>query len=645
MRLCEKVGSRQYAIGSLCRLYCLLLTACCLLFSAPATAQLVQMPIGHGNVSALKKNSTSARMQSLDPMVLPFWDDFSFTQQKDYANDTLWVSRKTVWVNSGVAINPPSIFTATFDGIDSTGKPYNIIEVLAKGFADKLVSRPIKLDALSASQADSVYLSFFYQVTGNGEAPDTDDNFSLWFKDVNGTWEKVFEVGNSINLDPTKFYYINLKVDQKYFYGNFQFKFQNFSRLSGPYDTWNLDYVYLNKRRKASDNYFFDRSSVKPLSSIFQKYTSIPIKHYKDTAKAVTISPKATFYNLFLSHDPQPSDYTTFARIIMKTAFDTVEKYFRLDSAFGIGILEPGVHTEVTLNKTVPVDSLNLSADSIFIDFKLGFDSGDTNTVAETPYFFPVDFVKNDTIHSEFILHNYYAYDDGSAEYGAGMNSAGAELAYGFDMFTKAPDTVASVDIYFPQFGDPNNPNLILKLWNSNAGIPNTELYRQTIPVKRTSGNRFTRYNLDEPVGVKGRFFIGWEQSASYVIPAGLDKNTSSGEEIYFNTTGTWEQNQTVTGSLMIRPVFGKGAASVVTAIRKEEKSNIFPNPNQGEFYIPSGAQNINITNILGIAREFSTEQEHENKRVILDDKTPGIILVRWQMNGKMYSAKALVRN
>ena len=23
---------------------------------------------------------------------------------------------------------------------------------------------------------------------------------------------------------------------------------QNFSRLSGPYDTWNLDYIYLNKR-------------------------------------------------------------------------------------------------------------------------------------------------------------------------------------------------------------------------------------------------------------------------------------------------------------------------------------------------------------------------------------------------------------
>jgi hypothetical protein len=123
-----------------------------LIFNALLTnAQLVEVPIAPpGNPSAKAKNS-SARIQSLGPMPLPFWDDFSFTQTKDFPNDTLWQWRERVWVNQGRGINPPSIFTATFDGIDSTGKPYDLNDVLAKGFADKLVSRPIALDALPVS--------------------------------------------------------------------------------------------------------------------------------------------------------------------------------------------------------------------------------------------------------------------------------------------------------------------------------------------------------------------------------------------------------------------------------------------------------------------------------------------------------------
>lgn len=619
---------------------CLVLVAV-LACTIASQGQFQRFPIGHGS-STLKKKNPSARIQSLTPMVLPFWDDFSFTQESDLPNDTLWVSRHTVWVNHGTAINPPSIFTATFDGIDSAGKPHNITEVLAKGFADKLISRPIKLKDLDASQADSVYLSFFFQATGNGEAPDTDDNFSLWFLDKNGTWEKVFERGN-VNLDPERFYYQNIKVDKKFFHDAFQFKFQNFARLSGPYDTWNLDYVYLNKRRKSSDNYFPDRTSVKPLTSIFKKYTAIPIVHYKDTARAVTISPTVTFFNLFKS--PQPSDYSTFAKIISKTGKVSVEKNFTMDVAKKLNFsLEPKTFSEVVLNKTIPIDSLNLSADSIYIQFKLGFDSGDTNRVAETPLFFPIDFLKNDTIQSDFILHKHYAYDDGSAEYGAGLNQPGAELAYGFDMFTKKIDTIQFVDIYFPEFGDNSNQTLILKLWSSGNLRPKTELYRQTITVNRKSGQRFFRYELTEPVGVQGRFFIGWEHPATVAIPVGLDTNTDSGGEIYVSTNGTWEQNQNVNGSLMIRPVFGKGRASVIDGTEPEQRYQIFPNPNEGEFYLPRWSENISIVSLLGIPQGFTDEGTIENKRIKLVDQTAGVFIVRWTENGKPKYAKAIVR-
>lgn len=624
----------------------LLLIAICLITS-PLHGQFIQTTISHGkNYPSKKKNPRGGRIQSLEPMKLPFWDDFSFTQEKDLANDTLWSIFYDVWRNDGMAINPPSIFTATFDGIDSTGKPYNIVDVLAKGFADRLVSRPIQLDILDASQNDSVYLSFFYQVTGHGEAPDTDDNFILSFKDQNGNWEKVFEVGNNSTLDVTKFYYQNLKVDKKYFHGNFQFRFQNFARLSGPYDTWHLDYVYLNKRRKASDDYFPDRASVKPMTSIFKKYTAIPIKHYsyKDTARSITVSPRVTFYNLF--KDDQPSDYTTFARIFMRVDSIPIIKKFRLDNAFELSEnLIKKAYREVTLNKTIPIDSLNLTADSINIDFRLGFDSGDPNYVAGvTPFFVPTNFSLNDTIHSEFILHKHYAYDDGSAEYGAGMNAPGSQLAYAFDMFTQNPDTIVSVQIHFPEFGDNTNQTLTLKLWNAVDTLPGTEIYRQTITVTRTADNKFTTYDLVEGIGVKGRFFVGWEHPSSVIIPVGLDKNTESRSQIYFNITGSWEQNQNVHGSLMIRPVFGKGKAAPITGVETKQ-IHLYPNPNSGEFYLPASAENILITNMLGSSVSFSIEETVENKRVSLNDRTPGLIIVRWAQDNKLSTARVLVRN
>jgi hypothetical protein len=614
-------------------------------FAAIATnAQLVEVLVNRTQASVTKKNTSSGRTQSLEPMTLPFWDDFSFTQTEGYTNDTLWSAGKSVWVNNGIGINPPSIFSVSFDGLDSLGKPYNLTDVLGKGFADKLVSRPIKLNELPASQDDSVYLSFFYQVTGRREAPDLDDNLSLWFKTANGIWEKVFDVGNSVALDPAIFYYHIVKVDKKFFHDKFQFRFQNFARLSGPYDTWNLDYIYLNKRRTATDIYFHDQTLTKPLTSIFKNYRAIPLKHFKDTASTLLISPKVGFYNLY-KFEAQSFKYTSAATIVERTG--GIEKpansfIIELDGDAQT-ILPKFTHLELELNETVPLDSLNLTADSIYIDFKLGFDSGDKNIVPETPFFEPIDFTLNDTIHSEFLLHKHYAYDDGSAEYGAGLNQPGGKLAYGFDLFTKEADTIQYVDIYFPEFGDNTSQTVILKFWKSVAGVPAAEIYRQTISVGRTQDNKFTRYQLVEPVGVKGRFFIGWEQTASLIVPVGLDKNTNSGDQIYFNITGNWEQNQNVTGSLMIRPVIGRGKASVINGIEKAERFSIFPNPNNGEFYLPLKATHISIYNVLGVPISFSVDQATENQRVTVNAN--GVLIVKWAINGKYYSTRALVRN
>ena len=133
-------------------------------------AQLIVFPLAQ-SAPATKSPKTSARTKEVTPLTLPFWDDFSFSEIKYYPSEKLWQQSKSVWVNDGIGINAPSLKVATFDGLDSNGKPYSINDVLAKGKADSLVSNPIQLDLVSVAQRGTVYLSFYYQFRGNGEPP------------------------------------------------------------------------------------------------------------------------------------------------------------------------------------------------------------------------------------------------------------------------------------------------------------------------------------------------------------------------------------------------------------------------------------------------------------------------------------------
>ncbi|HAC23830.1 MAG TPA: hypothetical protein DCE81_02830, partial [Cytophagales bacterium] len=193
---------------------------------------------------------TGGRTQTLTAMKLPFWDDFSTFNlgRPSVPNDTLWTTHQSVWRNEDMAIAPISMGVATFDGLDSLGRPRSLNDVLAKGFSDRLVSRPLRLDLVPLGQRSTVYLTFFFQPTGNGEQPDSEDQLRISFKDNTGKWTTILQIQNS-NVPSDRFSRISLPVaatDGRYFHNNFQFRFENFARLSGPYDTWHLDYVYLN---------------------------------------------------------------------------------------------------------------------------------------------------------------------------------------------------------------------------------------------------------------------------------------------------------------------------------------------------------------------------------------------------------------
>ena len=256
-------------------------------FISSALAQFERFPLQRKNPTSISKPKNEVVRKKGAPLSLPFWDDFSFTPINDTSNvesniplATLWAKSENVWINDGLGIFPPTINVASFDGLDVTGLPYSD-QILANGFRDTLTSQPINLAEVVGSDTNTVYLSFFYQWQGNGEPPDPSDYMRIEFKNNVGVWENVMTIYTKSTLDKTLFYDTIIQVaGNKFFHDAFQFRLKNYGRKSGPYDTWNIDYLYLNKGRTINDNSFPDRAAASSISSLFGQFYAVPVKHF-----------------------------------------------------------------------------------------------------------------------------------------------------------------------------------------------------------------------------------------------------------------------------------------------------------------------------------------------------------------------------
>ncbi|MCX8491842.1 MAG: hypothetical protein ORN54_12315 [Cyclobacteriaceae bacterium] len=579
------------------------------------------------------KENKAARRASLPARALPFWDDFSSTKTT-FPDTTTWEKNSAVWVNSGTGINPPSLNVATFDGYDAQGKPYSVNNVLANGLADQLTSRALKLGDVPPAERSGVFISFFYQFAGNGETPDPGDVFSLLFKNAAGQWKQVWSIESNTLSKPEEFIQVPPIpiVGGEYFHNDFQFRFQNFGRLSGPFDTWNLDYVYVNKGRTSIDKYYPDRTLTLPITSIFSKYTAIPIKHINAASLA-----RPKFFVNNLKDTKQNINSSSSAEILSYKSGVIIRSLLLLDAAVDRNFVFPSTAREIEIERLIDFTSLDLTSDLLKINYKLYINTKD-NLEIDGDYkpaiFAPIDFRKNDTTSCSFSISNYYAYDDGVAEYGANITGAGTQLAYQFDMSTTKEDTIVGVDLFFPKFGDETNQNIQLHILGALTGNQSDYLFQKIIPVERSNRNDktiFKRIDIPGGVVVKNTFYLGWKLTSPAEIPIGLDANNDSGEKIFVNSSGSWIQNKTKTlkGSLMIRPIFGK-PKDLTTNVTESASVKPFPNPTQQRFFLPSEAKEIQLYTVTGSSVSFEQTDGFDKKEITINNPLPGLYLVRY---------------
>ena len=499
-------------------------------------------------------------------------------------------------------------------------------------------------------------------IHGNGEPPDAGDLISLSFKNSSGTWEVMWTKENDGTLSKDKFEQLTIPItDQRFFHDAFQFKIENFARLSGPYDTWHVDYIYVSNGKAQSAPVrplFPDRAITSKLTSPFSSYWSMPIKHFLSAMTSNSVKPSITITNLRqdqVAGNGQPISYSSSARMsVNKINQSPVITEFPLDVNLNIGSeLVFNQQRTVTLATTPDSLSYGNAPDSVNLKLSLIFDTGDNKikTATEGDYdydvFNPIEFRTNDSISGTYILSDYYAYDDGAAEYGAGLNQPGAQLAYQFEMKTNQRDTIVAVDIYFPRFGDESNQVIQFQIHKALSDNPSDILYTQSFPIQRNTRNQFWRIKLvDQPVGVKGTFYIGWKQSSSAIIAVGLDKNTDSGDKIFANINGTWEPNITVHGSLMIRPVFGKGngAGEEITGIEEREEIAIYPNPSPGVFYLSQPVTGTEVIDLTGRKISIVSEIINDQTQITIPQPVAGIYLLKIYQHDRWITRKIVVR-
>jgi hypothetical protein len=99
----------------------------------------------------------------------------------------------------------------------------------------------------------------------------------------------------------------------------------------------------------------------------------------------------------------------------------------------------------------------------------------------------------------------------------------------------------------------------------------------------------------------------------------------------------------------MIRPAFGKGEkGDTVTAVRNEPKEitqPVYPNPNNGTFFLPISTEHLQIFDMTGRLVEHHEYPEGDQKRIEMQSTIRGIYILKIFKREAIYTQKILVQD
>lgn len=593
---------RRILTNKLLQLFLLLIAA----GGVQAQEQLFDLNVNHRLSDYEKYTRSEAYVSSRaagDTLDLPFFDDFSepFSRLRnlgdDYPNPDRWIGNK-VYINNHYAINPISQGVATFDGLDERGQAYGFGFSLPSA-SDTLKSKPLNLGGLPADS--TVWLSFYYQPQGLGNAPEEEDLLVVQFKDTADNWETVWEAEGE-NLEVFDFKRAMVAVaDSAYMFDGFQFQFVNYASRSGSVDHWHVDYIELDANRSLNDTLiddvaFMGQTSIdyqgltlNATSSVLKEFNNMPWTHFKENPSeflgdSTYFSIRNNLYesspaggytlqiynaNGTLLHTGVEASPNVYPNVVCGNEPNTC--------APTVGGVQDLLYN--TISYQLPTD-VELTDDSMFFEIVHDIDGLD-DAVAT-----------NDRTSHEQLFYNYYAYDDGTAEaaYGLGELENVGRVAVKYEV--KKDDILRSIQLYLnPVEFDLSLEPVQLAVWTGGEEPGDTLWTSPSLFLNYTDHvNYFYHYFLDREIQVNANstIFIGWIQqpATNLKFSVGFDKRADNSDKLFYNLGTVWNQSS-IPGSVMIRPVFGEAYewVGVEDDIAKQQL-NIYPNPSNGTVFI-----------------------------------------------------------
>ena len=580
-----------------------------LICTSNGNAQVILGPLEENQSLISFKDEQHKNLQICPTLVLslPFFDDFANNPNAYHPNCAKWQDNHA-FINDNMAFAPPSIGTATLDGLDSGGRPYDKTADPNAAFpADTLTSQIIDLSGKTA--ASNIILSYFYQAQGFADRPESGDSLFLEFLDIDTVWQKIIAydgISNAVSqLDTPRFNQdFVILDDSRYFHANFQFRFRNLAAICGNNDHWHLDHVYMDENRTdtTAPVYYSDICySTVPMQA-FKKYSAIPWRHFESSLWNDTLRMR-TF-----NHSSQSG---------------TLDRTYTIEDTANLGNFFMNVATP-SFNY-LPSPNIRDSYDTILSgSFGAFAPTGPTQLrsryTIDNPTAFQGNplFVNSDTAYRYTTLDNYFAYDDGTPEMRAFLQGIGTQLAVEYK--TTVDDTLRGIYFHLPHYINRNAEDdfINVKVWVDN--LQNEVFSRDILRLRYVGGFGGMYYvqladfaGILTPIGLPANttFYIGWQQASSVPVPVGVDRSIDRDDVTFVKVGGNAWQNTDINCAVMIRPVLSPDENPILIptehlANTQKVSLNIYPNPSEGIFNLQCSSctegedYKLNVFNSLG---------------------------------------------
>ncbi len=590
----------------------------------PVNAQFVEF----GPVHKIKSppatiSKTNARVSEV--LTLPFWEDFS------QGIDTLIWDVEGASYTETIGVNPPSIGMLLLNGVDENGRPYSFVNI-DQGTTDIISSKSFDLSNLTSSESSSLYLSFFWQAGGRAEFPDEGDQIALQFLSEEGNWITIWRQRGSADHPTESFTQEFIRVLEPFQHDNFKFRFETRGRQSGPFDAWVVDYIFFNTNRDPEIIDYPDRSLTQRNNLRLGDFGAYP----RDLIESNQAGNWSTVQNEFLNledrframeYSIQITDLESgeVLPINTNTPFNPVPNAGErrvFESLEFDEITSPQLETDLEIKTTL------LSGDGLWFEIENG----------DTTRFESVDLRANDTVRTIFPIRDYFAYDNGSADFSAGINQRAGQLAVRYN----APEEVYVKGISI-NFTNPNQAEQAIDIlvWDDLERDPIFK--REELIPRFPSADSLVYFSLDTNIVVNGDFYVGYAQFTDDFVFVGLDKLNDNGDKIFFNVGRGWAPNEEVEGSLLVRAHVSLATPFTENSL-PEENLRIYPNPVQNQLEVEGSFSEIRVFDPFG--REIFLERQRGQKGEIINfsGQRPGIYIIQVLTEAGLQSSRILVQ-